>query len=338
MNRFKNWRRIAGWLLALGIFIFLGQAIISTWGRATASGFEFRFDWPPLALSLLLLVAARAFVVESWRRILWALGDSLHYRTAYYAWFVSNLARYIPGNVWQVATLMVIVDREGVSKTNVVLSQAVYTVIALSMAGLLGLWLLPIPPLYQPAVAVLLLLVIPVFAHPRVFDLMVKVSRGLLARLRSLLSRADANGTPGAIVKPRPRLTFARGLIAPLASALCWSMNGVAFYFFIRSVSPVTWEQLPAIAAIFCASYFFGYVSFVTPSGLGFREGMMTLLLTPYFPTPVAVALAFAARLWATAGELLGAGIAVLEVPRRSAAARSASLAGPEPKELGSTR
>ena len=141
MNRYGNWRRIAGWLLALGIFIFLGQAVISTWGQAAASGFEFRFDWPPLALSLLLLVAARAFAVESWRRILWALGDSLHYRTANYAWFVSNLARYIPGNVWQVATLMVIVDREGVSKTNVVLSQAVYTVIALSMAGLLGLWL-----------------------------------------------------------------------------------------------------------------------------------------------------------------------------------------------------
>ena len=53
-------------------------------------------------------------------------------------------------------------------------------------------------------------------------------------------------------------------------------------------------------------AYWIGYVSFVTPSGLGFRESALALMLATFFPTPVAVALSLVTRLWSTAGEILG--------------------------------
>jgi uncharacterized membrane protein YbhN (UPF0104 family) len=53
-------------------------------------------------------------------------------------------------------------------------------------------------------------------------------------------------------------------------------------------------------------AYWIGYVSFVTPSGLGFREGALAWMLAGFFPAPVAVALSLVTRLWTTAGELLG--------------------------------
>ncbi len=58
-------------------------------------------------------------------------------------------------------------------------------------------------------------------------------------------------------------------------------------------------------------AYWIGYASFITPSGLGFREGALAFMLASFFPAPVAVALSLVTRLWSTAGEILGALLAV---------------------------
>ena len=83
-------------------------------------------------------------------------------------------------------------------------------------------------------------------------------------------------------------------------------------------------DKLPVFIAMNAAAYLIGYVSFITPSGLGFREGALVAFLSPFFPTPVAVALALAARLWSTAGEMLGVLIAVLPTSNE----KSNSLSG----------
>ncbi len=313
-----NWRRAVGWILAVAVIIFLGQVLVSSWGQIVASGFVFKFDWPALVLSVVLLVLGRAMATESWRRVLLALGESLSYRVALYFWYVSNLVRYVPGNVWQVATLMVLSEREGVSKTNALLSQAVYSVIALSMAGLFGLWLLPVPNQYQPYILVLLLAVVLTLAQPRVFRLIVRLSRWSLDKMKARLPRGQgaASGGPAPAAHAGPTLTFAGLLLTPLASCAMWTFNGIAFFLFVRSLSPLSLNQLPAFIAIYSAAYFVGYVSFITPSGLGFREGAMALLLAPYLPMSIAVAIAFAARIWMTISEFLGLGLAALLVPR----------------------
>jgi hypothetical protein len=96
-----------------------------------------------------------------------------------------------------------------------------------------------------------------------------------------------------------------------------WLTNGVAFFLFVAATTPLALERLPAFIAMNAGAYWIGYVSFITPSGMGFREGALALMLATYFPTPVAVALALAARLWSTAGELLGV-LVVLLAPRRA--------------------
>jgi uncharacterized membrane protein YbhN (UPF0104 family) len=91
-----------------------------------------------------------------------------------------------------------------------------------------------------------------------------------------------------------------------------WTLNGVAFWLFVRSLTEVSLDALPAFIGMNAAAYFIGYASFITPSGLGFREASLAFFLGAFFPPPVAVAIAFLARLWSIAGELLGVGIAVV--------------------------
>lgn len=288
--------------MAVAIFIFLGNLLYRTWGDLARSDFRFEFDWPRLAISLVLLVVARGFAVEAWRRILISLGEYFAFGFGARVWFLSNLTRYVPGNIWQVATMMVMVEERGVSKTNALLSQVVYTALALAIAGLLGLSFLLVRPeilngllplavaAYAPAiVAVVFIALVIVFALPPVNRLLVVVTSRLMRR---------------EIVAPVP--TFARGLVPPFFSLAMWLTNGLAFYLFVSSTTEISPAQLPAFIAMNAGAYWIGYISFITPSGLGFREGALAWMLASFFPAPVAVALALATRLWSTAGELLG--------------------------------
>lgn len=313
-----TWRRAIGWLLALAILFFLARTLLATWNQIAASDFALQFNFPLLILSVLLLIPGRSFAVEAWRRILRALGNSISFRFAIYAWFVSNLARFIPGNVFQLAAMMMLTERAGVSKLNIVLSQTVYAVIALSVAALYGLTLLPLPPEYIPLVAIAFGALIILFAMPAVFQLMLNVSAWLLRIVRR----------NSEISTPRVATSFWQNLVPPLCSMTMWTINGFAFWLFMRSITEISLDALPAFIGMNAAAYFVGYVSFITPSGLGFREASLAFFLGAFFPAPIAVAIAFLARLWSIAAEFLGVGIAVLWRPTADNG-RQTSLAHP---------
>jgi len=297
-----KFRRIVGNILALAVLFFLGRVLVQTWGEIAMVGFKFEFDLPPLIVSLFLLVVARGFAVEAWRRILISLGEQFDFGFGARVWFLSNLTRYIPGNIWQVATMMVMVGERGVSKTNALLSQVIYTALALAIAGLLGVtFIFARPDLFSALglasiaasapiiIALAFAALVVVFALPITHRVIVALTARVLRR---------------AIVAPTP--TFARGFIPPLFSTLMWLTNGIAFYLFVSSITPLSFAQLPPFVAMNAGAYWVGYLSFITPSGLGFREGALALMLATFFPTPVAVALSLVTRLWSTAGEILG--------------------------------
>ncbi len=317
MNRFSvNWkqlRRIAGILLALAILFFLGDLLYRTWGDLAKSGFQFQFDLPRLAISLALLVIARAFAVEAWRRILLSLGERIGFAFGARVWFLSNLTRYVPGNVWQVATMMVMVEQKGVSKTNALLSQVIYTAIALGNAGLLGLmFVLVRPEILNGVLPVSIAAYAPLIAAFAFLALMVFLA---LPPVNRLMVAFTARLTRRAIAAPPP--TFARGLVPPLFSLAMWLTNGIAFYLFVDSITPLPLALLPAYIAMNAGAYWIGYASFLTPSGLGVREGVLAWMLSSFFPAPVALALSLVTRLWTTAGEILGV-VLVVNIGKRS--------------------
>ncbi len=296
------WRRIAGYVLAVAVLFFLGGLLVQTWGDVVKSGFKFEFDLPPLIVSLVLLVVARGFAVEAWRRILLSLGNYFDFGFGARVWFLSNLTRYIPGNIWQVATMMTLVEERGVSKTNSLLSQVIYTALALAIAGLLGVMFVFVRPdlfsaLLPSSIAAYMPLVFTLaFAALVIVFALPITNRAIVAVTARLMRRT--------IIAPTP--TFARGLVPPLFSLAMWLTNGVAFYLFANSITPLALTQLPAFIAMNAGAYWIGYVSFLTPSGLGVREGVLAWMLSSFFPAPVALALSLVTRLWTTAGELLG--------------------------------
>jgi len=267
----------------------------------------------PLVIASVLTVMTYGFLVWVWAWSLGWWGQRLRYGTALRMWFVTNLARFIPGTVWQFASLTTEAMAHSVSAvaaTAAMLFQQLVllgTGIALTLAlapGLLGAQALPWPPgtmlvavsLAVAGVVILLPVVTPV-----------------LERWTSRILRRDvAWPAPG-----RAELAlYVAGLIGP------WLVYGVAFWLFGIGTLGQAAPPLALAVAAFTASYVAGIIFIVAPGGLGIREAALVAALAPHVGSAAALFLAIGSRLWLTALEIVTA-VVVLAVHRQQRPART---------------
>jgi hypothetical protein len=266
--------------------------------------------WAIIALSCVIILATYVVLVETWRRMIVAWGETLSFSDAAHIWFVSNLARYLPG-VNQVATLGAVAELSrrrsvspiaaaGASVINTAVNIATGFVIALlggfsalnavsSGHATLGLW-----------VAVVLLgglLLLPTIL-PWVLGTAQRVT-GRQFGIRSLPQRAM--------------------YISLVGNLVAWAMYGLAFEFFVRGMLGHAVGGTLDYVALWAAAYVIGYLAVLLPAGIGVREaalidGLTLLKLTTAGPAGV---IAFAARLWLTVLEIAPALIYLARGARR---------------------
>ncbi|MFN2433246.1 MAG: lysylphosphatidylglycerol synthase domain-containing protein [Gemmatimonadota bacterium] len=312
-----RWRRVAE-LLALGVILyFAGSYLSAHWQEVRRHPWE--LSAAPLAAATALAAVALVVFGALWARLLRASGEPVAMVDALSLWFVSNLARYVPGKVWQISGMAYLARRRGVRALHAVGASLLLQVLVLVTGVLLLAAWLPseLASAYgagAAGVAIGCAVVVAVLFLSPLFD------RGL-ARAAALVGQSGAVTT----LSIRRKLAFGAG------TALAWALYGTAFWLFLRGTLG---EAPPAMtsAGIFVAGYLGGFLAFFTPGGLGVREGLYLLLLEPYFPASVALSAALLSRAWLTAIELLlaaAAGVAGRRhrVPIRARAA-GASLDG----------
>jgi len=74
----------------------------------------------------------------------------------------------------------------------------------------------------------------------------------------------------------------------------------------------VQWTDAWGLTACFAFAWIVGFLSFLTPGGLGIREGLLSLLLSRYMPTPQATLVALLCRVWMLSAEIVLAGVAFM--------------------------
>jgi uncharacterized membrane protein YbhN (UPF0104 family) len=268
---------------------FLGAAIIQQGSQLKS--FEWSIEPLRLLLSVLILICVLAANVVVWGYALRQLDQQLKFSALARIWFLSNLARYMPGKIWQFVGIAELGRSLGVPVLAGVTSIVVYMGYVLLAAWFVGIYLLPpellgrlsdfasIARILTPASLVLL--------HPRILASAVR----LVARI-TRQECAPWQGGWGASV-----VLFAAGIVL-------WLAFGAAFFLFIGSLTFVTLSQYPALTAIFALAFVAGYVIVVAPAGLGAKEGFMAALLSSILPLSVAAAVAVASRVWSMAAEL----------------------------------
>jgi uncharacterized membrane protein YbhN (UPF0104 family) len=293
----------ARWVTAAALVVvavFFAVTLAARWREVIS------LKWQPrpgvFALACVLLALSYALVACLWGLALRrAAGTPV--RAGARIWFLANLARYVPGNVWSFVGAVELARREGVARSRTLAVMALTQVLSVGVALLAGLPVLLAErarlgrPALLGAVAVAV-----VAAGAAVFR------RQLLGLVRRRLPGLD----PGALV-PAP------GTVALLTVgyAAYWAVTGLAFAALVASAYRLAPGDVPLVVAAYAAAYAVGFLSLLTPAGLGVREGVLVIALVPVLPAGPALVVALVSRVWTMLAELAGAAAAQLAATSR---------------------
>lgn len=254
----------------------------------------------PLALSVVVLLAAFAVSALLWNSLVGALGgERVTARQALAVVLVANLGRYLPGKVFQLAGLTWLGKRLGIPGTvgaaAAVVGQGLHLVAALLTGGGLVYGAGLLPPAGNGLMAVGALAILGFLAW-----------NGALPMVVAAIARrgpAEEGGRPP--VPDPPRRSFLPWILGYLGN---WLVLGIAFRFLAQGLG-FDLSLLLATSA-FAAAYLLGYLALFAPAGLGVREGFLVAFLGSSVGPGPALTLAAAQRIWMTVAELLGAAVA----------------------------
>jgi len=284
-------------LFVIGYYLVYRNLVLN-WH--SLDGYEIRLRWFPFLASLLAMSAI--FVVNSqiWRRIVFSMtGIRLgHWRVAY-IWFVSNLGRYLPGKLWQIAGMAVMARTEGIPAGGAAASGVLGIVICMLAGAVVGLVLFPAGVAgdyaYLLSWAWVGLPVALAFLHP-----------WLLNRLLSLISR------PGGKPQIQRKLRFGELVIWFVLNLGVWLAYGLSFHYFILSVIPDAGLSVSDSAGIYAVGYIIGFLAVFAPGGLGVRELLFVGLLAASLGELRATVVALISRIWLTLAELVPLSVMLL--------------------------
>jgi uncharacterized membrane protein YbhN (UPF0104 family) len=235
--------------------------------------FSIRFEL--LVPAGLLYIMAHCCWGSFWVRLLHGQHIPVSWYAGMRAYFVSQFGKYVPGKAW------VILMRVGMLRHDVhahpipVAVTATYETLSSMAAGaLLAVLLLPYLGVLPVELSGRTTALVAVAALP--------VGLGVLNKFAARIAKKRRGPDARPLPAPSLRLLF-QGL---LHGACGWCLLGVSLALVIQAVAPdhaTTWDSYPADLGAVALSYVAGFVILVAPGGLGIREWVLQVALTPRF-------------------------------------------------------
>ncbi len=289
-------------LIVVPIF-FLSRSMIDHWQTLRAADVD--IDWGRMAISLAILLGAFALFPSGTLIGLRGLGVKLTYSQAYYGYHASQLGKYLPGRIWIIPGRAVTLHRYGVDGV-IAGASAIVDTYVLIVAG----FLVYIPSLFSAGQETMhqlgyigLLISLPLVASiffPQVLNRLFSLGMKWLGRGEFRIQFAWYH--------------FALMLINYM---ILWILSGIGLFLLADSFSPLVLGDLPQVIGAMGFSWVLGTLSFLTPAGLGVREGAMGILLTGLIPVPFPALVAIVARFWWSLADFGSIGLAFVLLGRK---------------------
>jgi uncharacterized membrane protein YbhN (UPF0104 family) len=286
----SSWRRFGQPLLIIVIIAFWARAIWHDWNQLANA--NWRVNWWLLGLSFAVLIVQALVVAVAWWWTLVMTGERLPLRQGVGMWLQSQLARYLPGGVWDMTARVVMGRQAGVSVRSTsaslvlemgmqILSGAVFLVIAL-------VWREEtVPPAYLAVAAAAILAMLIVMLPPVFVPL---TNWGLRILRRPPLEM---------------RLTYP-GMVGIFGVRLFGHLLlGIGFVLFVSGLQPVSPTLFVPLASAYVGAWLIGVLAIFVPAGIGVREGALYWLLGGQFPLVAVATVALGYRLLISARDLL---------------------------------
>jgi hypothetical protein len=280
------------WAILGGTLFFLAATLKKHWQevgaiRLTAQG------WGYLAIALAITLLAHTWSGWVWGWILKLFNQSVSGGWSLRVYLKTNLAKYLPGNVWHFYGRVMAAKSIGIPLGAATLSVVLEPLLMAASALMITLvgnqldnWLLKLGSL-----AIVLLAV-----HPRVLNPIIHK-----------LSRAKQKNQDTAEIDA---VQLQRYPIVPLLGELGFvALRGIGFLFTLLALSTFDWQQIPLLIGAFSFAWLLGLVVPGAPGGVGVFEVTALALLDDHFATALLLSVVALYRLISVLAETIGAGI-----------------------------
>ena len=309
----KYVNRVVGVLITGVILVWMIKPVVQRWDQVKDRIWD--TNWTRVLFGSVMFAGFLfVFRAMSWRRILIGFGHRLPVAPATRIWSTSELARYLPGMIWQVVGRVYLVRPYGVSgsvcSASQVLELALFLLANIMLAVGCLVWLghktFHGMTLHWLFAAAALIPVLFVLVHPKVFY-------GLANRVMTRLGKPP--------IARQLRFRELCGLLVWALIGLIW--QSLAIWLVVSEPLGLQFTKWWVVAGAYSLAWCAGFLAFWAPGGLGVRELVFVTALDLALPPAVRIGfadpkvllgfLAFLSvllRLWATSGELILASIA----------------------------
>lgn len=287
--------RYLGWLLAIAVVVIVGRRLFSDLSTLRSHPLSRSPRWSLIALSGAVFLCGHAVLVQTWRSMLACWDARLSFWQAARVWSVSNLARYLPGKIWNIGAMGAMARELGVSPVaasgSAILSTLVNLLAGFVVAVVSGRALLDQTSQGRGAAAMLV------------------VALASVALLSAPLFMPHIAPIVGRMMgRPVQASLPVRAVVyAMIGNLVAWLLYGAAFQLFVGGLLGPTAGGYAEYLAAYTISYLLGYLALFAPAGLGVREGFMIKVLTyaGLAASPQAALVALTSRVWLTLLEVV---------------------------------
>ncbi len=260
---------------------------------------------PVLGIGLVCFFFYYFFRTVTWKQILQEKRHNIPLKEVAYLWSMSEVRRFIPGNIWSMVTKTVLFSEKNIDKKTLFSAMFIEGQHVILGTGIVALFSLPFV-LYSlmpsseftntlmKGITVLAILIVTGYIFNPV------LLRKIKGKFTHLFVLAFPQFSPS---------TNARVLAISTLSYLFFSLGT---YFTITSFVFLNPKMFIQLLGFFALSLLAGYMSLLTPMGLGVREGAMTYGLSKIMSLTSAGFAAIFARVTIIVGELIFLGFAYL--------------------------
>jgi uncharacterized membrane protein YbhN (UPF0104 family) len=319
----RRWlRHTASLLVGLAVVAFFVHAFQRNWASIREHAFAFQPTY--LILSFLAFLATSLLATYAWHDSINTLSPrKLTFVESIATMNSSSLMKYIPGKVWSYALQMYLLAQRGIPKSLVLYVNLINISVSLLLAALLGSALLLVAPTHLPRLPLLALFAALVLLDAVCVRFNASLFGGLIGLANRLLKKNIERFDVPLALLIRLHAVHALATVT-FALAVYWVCFGIGYR--------VAGGQALAVMATFLLSEVTAFMAFLSPGGLGVREGVMYALLGGAASGSLAVLVPLAARGVSMVADLVLGSVAVKLLKDLSAAAVAVSPTQPRPR------
>jgi len=289
MNKSK-WKKWIGIIISLVALGYLLKNLIKSYKNGEITLEQINAGY--FVFGILTVVVAYLILGFLWKEIYDGLyNKNVKYYVALSMMSLPNIMRYIPGKLWFVFGIAYWANRWNLKVVDAVVTSLV--MMAVSLSASVGVGIMTGTFSTEENIPVWLLvgwiLLTVIFFTTPAFPFFLRKTVKLFKKEYSFE------------IKKIPFKVFVKSF---LIGILYWMIMGLSAYITGLSFEKMDIFSLPDIIGAFSVAYFIGYVTLISPAGLGIREGAFVSLLPKTMNTGEKVILSFLSRITMTVAEI----------------------------------